>query len=196
MPHAHAAGRSPVSFETLGDWDALNLAETYAAASVVVRPSLPDGDPVGLVGGDAPRTGHGVDGRRRGGRGGGGTGLLVPPRNPRALAAACLTLLRDGVRRERLGAAARSRALELFDAEHNAAVFRGIYLELLSHAPVRRADGAPLPFARPAEAHVPGRWARRPDAAAPSLTACAGAPRTEAAEAPRGRSRKWKGAEA
>ncbi|WP_232544277.1 DUF3492 domain-containing protein [Streptomyces buecherae] len=223
-PHAHAAGRSPVTFETLGDWDAPNLPETYAAASVVVRSSLADGDPVGLieamlreratVATDVGAVAEVV----------GDAGLLVPPRNPRALAAACLTLLRDGVRRERLGAAARSRALELFDVEHNAAAFRGIYLELMSHSPVRRADaevspdGGPLPFAHPAEAHVPGRWtapgragrapareaagraapgwAGRPDAATPPLTACAGAPRTEVAEAPRGRSRKRKGAEA
>ncbi|WP_308283791.1 DUF3492 domain-containing protein [Streptomyces buecherae] len=222
-PHAHAAGRSPVTFETLGDWDVPNLPETYAAASVVVRSSLADGDPVGLIetmlrGRATVSTDVGAVAEVVG-----DTGLLVPPRNPRALAAACLTLLRDGVRRERLGAAARSRALELFDAEHNAAVFRGLYLELMSHAPVRRADaevsadGGPLPFAHPAEAHVPGRWtapgragrapareaagraapgwARRPDAA-PPLTACAGAPRTEVAEAPRGRSRKRKGAEA
>ncbi|MBC3992603.1 glycosyltransferase [Streptomyces sp. AC563] len=222
-PHAHAAGRSPVTFETLGGWDAPNLPETYAAASVVVRSSLGDGDPVGLVetmlrGRATVSTDVGAVAEVVG-----DTGLLVPPRNPRALAAACLTLLRDGVRRERLGAAARSRALELFDAEHNAAVFRGLYLELMSHAPVRRADaevsadGGPLPFAHPAEAHVPGHWAapgragrapareaagraapgwaRRPDAA-PPLTARAGAPRTEVAEAPRGRSRKRKGAEA
>ncbi|MBC3983359.1 glycosyltransferase [Streptomyces sp. AC536] len=222
-PHAHAAGRSPVTFETLGDWDVPNLPETYAAASVVVRSSLADGDPVGLIetmlrGRATVSTDVGAVAEVVG-----DTGLLVPPRNPRALAAACLTLLRDGVRRERLGAAARSRALELFDAEHNAAVFRGLYLELMSHAPVRRADaevsadGGPLPFAHPAEAHVPGHWtaldragrapareaagraapgwARRPDAA-PPLTACAGAPRAEAAEAPRGRSRKRKGAEA
>ncbi|MEU3959264.1 DUF3492 domain-containing protein [Streptomyces buecherae] len=223
-PHAHAAGRSPVSFETLGDWDAPNLPETYAAASVVVRPSLADGDPVGLV--EAMLRGRATVSTDVGAVAEvvGDTGLLVPPRNPRALAAACLTLLRDGVRRERLGAAARSRALELFDAEHNAGAFRGIYLELMSHAPVRRADaevsadGGPLPFAHPVEAHVPGRWtapgrasrapareaagraaprwARRPDAATPPLTACASAPRTEVAEAPRGRSRKRKGAEA
>ncbi len=40
----------------------------------------------------------------------GGTGLVVPPRNPRALAEACVSLLRDPERRERLGAAARARA--------------------------------------------------------------------------------------
>ncbi|MER7188319.1 transferase, partial [Streptomyces hyaluromycini] len=71
-------------------------------------------------------------------------------------------LLRDSERRERLGAAARARALELFTVEQNIAAFHGIYLEIVSHCPVRRVvldqAGEPLPFAVPAEAHVPGRW--------------------------------------
>ena len=93
----------------------------------------------------------------------GGTGLVVPPRNPRALAEACVALLRDPERRARLGAAARARALELFTVEQNVAAFRGIYLEIVSHAPVRRGPSwtttaEPLPFAVPAEATCPGRW--------------------------------------
>ncbi|MEV8406853.1 hypothetical protein AB0R12_13860, partial [Streptomyces niveus] len=52
----------------------------------------------------------------------------------------------------------------LFTVEQNVAAFHGIYLELISHAPVRRqaetvdAHGEPLPFANPAEAYVPGHW--------------------------------------
>jgi hypothetical protein len=92
----------------------------------------------------------------------GGTGLVVPPRNPRALAEACVALLRDPERRARLGAAARARALELFTVEQNITAFHGIYLEIVSRAPVRRLvvddAGDPLPFGVPAEAHVPGRW--------------------------------------
>ncbi|MGW1926088.1 glycosyltransferase, partial [Streptomyces massasporeus] len=95
----------------------------------------------------------------------GGTGLVVPPRNPRALADACLALLREPERRHRLGAAARARALELFTVEQNLAAFRGIYLELLSHAPVRHRPGDGVPFAHPAEAHVPGSWAHKAVAA-------------------------------
>ena len=86
--------------------------------------------------------------------------------NPRALAEACTALLGDPDRRARLGAAARARALELFTVEQNVAAFRGIYLELISHTPSRPvasrgrdAQGVPQPFARPAESHVPGRWA-------------------------------------
>ncbi|GAA3296779.1 hypothetical protein GCM10020295_27520 [Streptomyces cinereospinus] len=92
----------------------------------------------------------------------GGTGLVVPPRNPRALAEACVALLRDPERRERLGAAARARALELFTVEQNIAALHGLYLEIVSRCPARRTaygdTGDPLPFAVPAEAHLPGRW--------------------------------------
>jgi hypothetical protein len=73
-----------------------------------------------------------------------------------------VALLRDPERRERLGAAARARALELFTVEQNVTAFHGIYLEIVSHSPVRRVvvddEGEPLPFGVPAEAHVPGRW--------------------------------------
>ncbi|SCD97341.1 hypothetical protein GA0115253_102547 [Streptomyces sp. Termitarium-T10T-6] len=88
----------------------------------------------------------------------------MPPRNPKALADACVALLRDPERRARLGAAARARALELFTVEQNLAAFRGIYLELMSHTPVRReadtvdAHGDPLPFATPPEARLLGHW--------------------------------------
>jgi glycosyltransferase involved in cell wall biosynthesis len=44
------------------------------------------------------------------------TGLLVPPKNARALADALLLLLRDEGARKRMGQAARERALALFDS--------------------------------------------------------------------------------
>src|SRR5690606_14350192 len=69
----------------------------------------------------------------------GGTGLVVPPRNPRALAAACVSLLRDPERRARLGAAARARALELFTVDQNISAFHGLYLETVARTPARRA---------------------------------------------------------
>ncbi|MEU7239249.1 DUF3492 domain-containing protein [Streptomyces sparsogenes] len=162
---AHTVGDNPVSFERLGGPELPSTAEAYAGASVVVLSSVVEGFPVGLV--EAMFCGRATVSTDVGAvcEVIGGTGLVVPPRNPRALGDACLALLGDPERRARLGAAARARALELFTAEQNVAAFRGIYLELMSHCPVRRdetdEDGVPVPFARPAEAHIPGRWAGR-----------------------------------
>jgi rhamnosyl/mannosyltransferase len=47
----------------------------------------------------------------------GTTGLVVPPRDPEALRAAILTMLSDSELRNRMGAAARQRFLDLFTAE-------------------------------------------------------------------------------
>lgn len=160
---AHAVGDNPVSFEEIGGPEVPDLSDAYAAGSVVVLSSVVEGFPVSLV--EAMFCGRATVSTDVGAvvEVIGGTGLVVPPRNPRALADACVALMRDPQRRERLGAAARARALELFTVEQNLAAFRGIYLELISHCPVRRdpvgVDGQPLLFANPAEAHVPGRWA-------------------------------------
>ncbi|MET7570969.1 DUF3492 domain-containing protein [Streptomyces sp. NPDC005492] len=158
----HAVGDNPVSFEEIGGPEAPTLAEAYASGTMTVLSSVVEGFPVGLV--EAMFCGRATVSTDVGAvvEVIGGTGLVVPPRNPRALAEACVTLLRDPERRERLGAAARARALELFTVEQNIAAFHGIYLEIVSHSPVRHVvlddAGAPRPFAAPAEAHVPGGW--------------------------------------
>ncbi|MFE3900950.1 DUF3492 domain-containing protein [Streptomyces sp. NPDC059153] len=189
---AHAVGDNPVSFEDIGGAEVPDLSEAYAAGGVVVLSSVVEGFPISLV--EAMFCGRATVSTDVGAvvEVIGGTGLVVPPRNPRALADACLALLRDPERRARLGAAARARALELFTVEQNLAAFRGIYLELISHAPVRReadtvnTDGEPRPFATPPEAHVRGPWAapgpvpagaadRTPRRAAEPRTVCAGA---------------------
>ncbi|MEK9519251.1 glycosyltransferase [Streptomyces venezuelae] len=156
---AHAVGENPVSFEELGGPEAPTLEDTYASGAVVVLSSVVEGFPASLV--EAMFCGRATVSTDVGAVVEiiGGTGLVVPPRNPRALADACLALLREPGRRHRLGAAARARALELFTVEQNLAAFRGIYLELLSHAPVRHRPGDGVLFAHPAEAHVPGSWA-------------------------------------
>ncbi|MFD4558255.1 DUF3492 domain-containing protein [Streptomyces sp. NPDC058469] len=158
----HAVGDNPVSFEEIGGPEAPTLAEAYAAGTVIVLSSVVEGFPLSLV--EAMFCGRATVSTDVGAvvEVIGGTGLVVPPRNPRALAEACVSLLRDPERRERLGAAARARALELFTVEQNIAAFHSIYLEIVSHSPVRRVvldeAGDPLPFAAPAEAHVLGRW--------------------------------------
>lgn len=168
---AHAVGDSPVSFEDIGGAEVPDLAQAYAAGGVVVLSSVVEGFPISLV--EAMFCGRATVSTDVGAvvEVIGGTGLVVPPRNPRALADACLALLRDPERRARLGAAARARALELFTVEQNLAAFRGIYLELISQAPVRRAPapaaGGPRPFDTPPEAHVLGLWPEPGDDPAP-----------------------------
>ncbi|MFC9385936.1 glycosyltransferase [Streptomyces venezuelae] len=158
---AHAVGENPVGFEELGGPEAPTLEDAYASGAVVVLSSIVEGFPASLV--EAMFCARATVSTDVGAVVEiiGGTGLVVPPRNPRALADACLALLRDPERRYRLGAAARARALELFTVEQNLAAFRGIYLELLSHAPVRHRPGDGVPFAHPAESHVPGSWAHK-----------------------------------
>ncbi|MEU6878158.1 DUF3492 domain-containing protein [Streptomyces sp. NPDC046712] len=163
---AHEVGENPVTFEEIGGPEAPTLADAYAAGAVVVLSSVVEGFPISLV--EAMFCARATVSTDVGAvvEVIGGTGLVVPPRNPRALADACLALLRDPERRYRLGAAARARALELFTVEQNLAAFRGIYLELLSHSPVRRRGAEGVPFAHPAEAYVPGAWADQPVSAA------------------------------
>ncbi|MGW0467066.1 DUF3492 domain-containing protein [Streptomyces sp. NPDC003027] len=166
---AHAVGENPVAFEEIGGPEAPTLAEAYGAGAVVVLSSVVEGFPISLV--EAMFCARATVSTDVGAvvEVIGGTGLVVPPRNPRALADACLALLRDPERRYRLGAAARARALELFTVEQNLTAFRGMYLELLSRAPVRRRADEGVPFGHPAEAYVPGAWADQP------MTATAGA---------------------
>ncbi|MER7685573.1 DUF3492 domain-containing protein [Streptomyces sp. NPDC097610] len=158
----HAVGDNPVSFEEIGSPEVPSLAEAYASGAVVVLSSVVEGFPISLV--EAMFCGRATVSTDVGAvvEVIGGTGLVVPPRNPRALAEACVALLRDPERRARLGAAARARALELFTVEQNITAFHGIYLEIVSRSPARRLvvddAGDPLPFGVPAEAHVPGRW--------------------------------------
>ncbi|WP_371669262.1 DUF3492 domain-containing protein [Streptomyces sp. NBC_00289] len=158
----HSVGDNPVSFVEIGSAEVPTPADAYASGSVTVLSSVVEGFPISLV--EAMFCGRATVSTDVGAvvEVIGGTGLVVPPRNPRALAEACVSLLRDPERRERLGAAARARALELFTVEQNTAAFHGIYLEIVSHCPVRRVvlddTGEPLPFAAPAEAHVPGHW--------------------------------------
>ncbi|WP_031050000.1 DUF3492 domain-containing protein [Streptomyces sp. NRRL F-5650] len=171
----HAVGRNPVAFEETGGPELPSRADAYASGALVVLSSVVEGFPSGLV--EAMFCGRATVSTDVGAvvEAIGGTGLVVPPRNPRALAEACVALLRDPERRDRLGAAARARALELFTVEQNIAAFHGIYLEILSRTPVRRVvlddTGEPLPFGVPAEAHVPGHWS---DPAVARVPVCGG----------------------
>ncbi|MGA4855311.1 DUF3492 domain-containing protein [Streptomyces koyangensis] len=154
-----------VSFEELGEAEtgSADLAAAYGAGAVVVLSSVVEGFPVSVV--EAMLCGRATVSTEVGAviEAVGGTGLVVPPKDPDALTEACLALLRDPARRDRLGAAARSRALELFSVDQNVERFRALYLEIVSHYPVRRPhtdeEGTPMPFAHPAETRVRGTWA-------------------------------------
>ncbi|MBC2875104.1 DUF3492 domain-containing protein [Streptomyces mobaraensis] len=139
--------------------------EDYADADVIVVASSGDGFPVPLA--EAMFCGRAtvVPDTATAREVVGGTGLVVPAHDPHALAEGCLTLLDDPARADRLGAAARARALELFTVEQNIATFGGIYLELLSAAPARQDVAAPRDAASLAAAAGRPRglaWSARP----------------------------------
>ncbi len=147
----HAVGQNPVSFEELGGPGAETAAAVRAGGAVTVLSSVVEGFPVGLI--ESMFCGRATVSTDVGAvvEVIGGTGLVVPPRNPRALAEACVSLLRDPERRARLGAAARARALELFTVEQNVTAFHGLYLEIVARTPVRRPvlDGTGDPSPSP-----------------------------------------------
>ncbi|MFD7080228.1 GT4 family glycosyltransferase PelF [Streptomyces sp. NPDC002181] len=153
---AVTVGENPVAFEEIGGPEAPTPAHAYGSGRVVVLSSVIEGFPITLA--EAMLCGRATVSTDVGAvcEVIGGTGLVVPPRNPRALADACLSLLRDPERAHRLGAAARARALELFTVEQNVAAFREIYLQLLARGPARVEGG--VPFEQPLEARVPGHW--------------------------------------
>jgi glycosyltransferase involved in cell wall biosynthesis len=81
-------------------------------------------------------------------------GVLVPPLDPEALAAALLRLAGDPARRRAMGEAGRAFASSRFRMEAYVGAFEALYDELLRQAPARRG---------PAERSWPptvGRWLR------------------------------------
>ncbi|MFD0359799.1 DUF3492 domain-containing protein [Streptomyces sp. NPDC127110] len=156
---ARTVGESPVTFEEIGGPEAASPADAYGAGRIVLLSSVIEGFPITLA--EAMFCGRATVSTDVGAVREviGGTGLVVPPRNPRALAEACLALLDDPERAQRLGAAARARALELFTVEQNVEAFGESYLRLLAVGS-SRVEGE-VPFAWPAEARIPGPWVSR-----------------------------------
>jgi glycosyltransferase involved in cell wall biosynthesis len=62
------------------------------------------------------------------------SGLVVPPGDPKALAAACNALLADGEARRAYGTNARQRATELFDIRRVARQVADVYRDVLAEA--------------------------------------------------------------
>jgi len=75
----------------------------------------------------------------------GDTGIVVPPREPAALAKACVRLLKDHELRRRLGMAARARALEMFTVDRAISTFDEIYSFLGTGRALPTADDLVVP---------------------------------------------------
>jgi glycosyltransferase involved in cell wall biosynthesis len=120
-----------------------NIRDAYAAGHVVVLSSISEGFPYTLI--EAMTSGRATVSTDVGGvtEAVADTGLVVPPRDPAAIAQGCVNLLRDPALRRLLGAAARSRALELFTVEQAVDSFKAIYADLADGAAAgRERDGA------------------------------------------------------
>jgi polysaccharide biosynthesis protein PelF len=104
------------------------IRDAYQAGHVVVLCSITEGFPYTLI--EAMACGRPCVATDVGGVSealGEDAGLVVPPRNPAALAAACLRLLRNAGLRKTLGAAARRRALEHFTVDRAISAFDEMY---------------------------------------------------------------------
>jgi glycosyltransferase involved in cell wall biosynthesis len=104
-----------------------SIRDVYDHASVAVQSSVSEGFPYALI--EAMMSGVPVVGTGVGGvpEAVGDAGIIVPPRDPRALAVGCLRLLRDVDLRRRLGAAGRDRALQLFTAQQAVDAYQQAY---------------------------------------------------------------------
>lgn len=114
----------------------------YAAASIVVVPSINERACLGLAIAEGMSSGKPVVAARVGGHGevatDGETGLLVPPADPGALAAALNLLLQDRDLRSRMGQRGRERAVAALDKSLTNARMEAIFVDVLErHACVR-----------------------------------------------------------
>jgi glycosyltransferase involved in cell wall biosynthesis len=116
-----------------------DIRDAYAAGNVVMLSSISEGFPFTLI--EAMSCGRATVSTDVGGvrEAVGDTGLVVPPRDPGAMAAAALELLGDPQRRRAMGEAARLRVVEQFTLRQTIDTFRSIYREL----PLRARRSSP-----------------------------------------------------
>lgn len=110
-----------------------DVAACMSAMDVVLHAS--DREPFGRVLIEAMAVGRPVIAPREGGPlvivTHGETGLLVPPRDPEALAAAIVDLLGDPERRRAMGRAARDRVTAVFDIRRHARAMERVFEQVL-----------------------------------------------------------------
>ncbi|MFH8886282.1 GT4 family glycosyltransferase PelF [Streptomyces californicus] len=131
-----------------------DIRDAYAAGNIVMLSSISEGFPFTLI--EAMSCGRATVSTDVGGvrEAVGDTGLVVPPRDPAAMADAALELLADAERRRSMGEGARLRVIEQFTLRQTIDTFRSIYQEL-SESGGRRALSA-------AEEHAPTTVCRSP----------------------------------
>ncbi|MFH8888197.1 GT4 family glycosyltransferase PelF [Streptomyces sp. NPDC017949] len=107
-----------------------DIKDAYAAGNVVMLSSISEGFPFTLI--EAMSCGRATVSTDVGGvrEAVGEAGLVVPPRDPQAMADAALELLGNPRRRADMGEAARLRVIEQFTLRQTIDTFRSIYLEL------------------------------------------------------------------
>lgn len=122
------------------------VCDAYHAGHVVVLSSVSEGFPYTVI--EAMASARATVSTDVGGvrEAVGDAGLVVPPRDPRALADACVRLLTDDLLRQQLAAAARTRILEGFTLEKFLGIYREIYGNLMGEEqPSRPAAGSHVP---------------------------------------------------
>ncbi|MGW7417245.1 GT4 family glycosyltransferase PelF [Streptomyces sp. NPDC054863] len=135
---------------SLGQGDAVtfegrvdDIKDAYAAGNVVMLSSISEGFPFTLI--EAMSCGRATVSTDVGGvrEAVGDAGLVVPPRDPSAMAAAALELLRDPQRRAGMGEAARLRVVEQFTLRQTVDTFRALYVDLASSGAATPCTPAP-----------------------------------------------------
>ncbi len=126
-----------------------DIASVMAGLDVVVNPSMAESACYTMV--EALLMRRGVVASNVGGLPDtvqhGETGLLVPPGDPAALAAAVVELLADPVRRQAMGRLGRERCLRRFDIDATVAQIDGLYRAALGQS-TRRATRTRRPACR------------------------------------------------
>jgi polysaccharide biosynthesis protein PelF len=109
-----------------------SVVTAYHAGHVVVMTSISEGFPYVLI--EAMAAGRATVSTEVGGcpEAVGDAGLLVPPRDPSAVASACIQLLSDSAQRRAMGLAAHRRILSQFTVEQCLALYSDLYREITS----------------------------------------------------------------